>query len=226
MAHTHTRATRRGALAREDLVYRQLQPIRRPSPSNRNYLAFAPRDKTSVTPYSQGFQASRLAQPTPLREPLGRSNRCDSKTFQAYYGYPRCNLNLFRLFRLSLSLTVFGRFFLFLHPRSHKPTTAFTYYVILNPRVECGGTPVPRGARSPTILCHAVRPFVLLPRGPRSPDLLTLPSCVTCGRPCGAESSTTPTSSCARLLRYSHVKFTGRRFVGEDAVVRQLVPGS
>ena len=57
------------------------------------------------------------AQPTPLRESLGRSNQSGSKTSQAWYGHPRCNLNLVRLFRFSLPLPVFRRLFLFPRPR-------------------------------------------------------------------------------------------------------------
>ena len=43
-----------------------------PMPSlDREQLAFVPKDITSTTPYSQGFQALLSAQPTPLRESLG-----------------------------------------------------------------------------------------------------------------------------------------------------------
>ena len=53
-----------------------------------------------------GFQVSLSAQSTSLRESLGRSNQRGSKTPQACYSHPRCNLKLVRLF---LSLAVFGR---------------------------------------------------------------------------------------------------------------------
>ena len=68
------------------------------------------------------------------------------------------------LFRLYLPLPVFGRLFLFPHPRAHKPTVPFSCCAVPNPKVWCGGAPVLRDAEHPTILYHAVRPFfVLLP---------------------------------------------------------------
>ena len=57
-----------------------------------------------------GFQASLSAQPMLLGESLGRSNRSGSKTSQACYGHPRCNVNLVRLFRFPLHLRVLGVF--------------------------------------------------------------------------------------------------------------------
>ena len=111
-----------------------------------------------------GFQVSLLEQqPTSLRESLGWSNQRGSKTSQACYSHPRCNLNLVRLFRLSLPLPVFGRLFIFLRPRGRKPTAPFTYCTIPDPRVKCGGAPVPRHAKHPKIICLAVRPLFLLP---------------------------------------------------------------
>ena len=84
----------------------------------------------STTPYSQGFQASLSAQPTPLRESLGRSNQRGSKTSQASYGHPRCDLDLVRLFRLFVSLLVLGRFFFFTHPRGHECTAPSAYCTV------------------------------------------------------------------------------------------------
>ena len=46
-------------------------------------------------------------------------------------------LSASRVFRFSLPLPVFGRLFLFLHPRGHKPSAPFTYCAILGPRVKC-----------------------------------------------------------------------------------------
>ena len=110
---------------------------------------------------------------------------------------------------------VFGRLFLFLHPCGHEPTAPFMYCVIPGPRVKCTSAPVPRDAKLPKILCHAIRPFFLLP--PPAPvfelslSLPTWPSWVTCGHPCGAAVPTTTTSSCARLFRCSRIRFAGGR---------------
>ena len=73
---------------------------------------------------------SLTAQSTSLRESLGWPNQRGSKTSQACYSHPRCNLNLVRLFRFSLLLPLIGRIFLFAHPRGHKPTTPFLYRVL------------------------------------------------------------------------------------------------
>ena len=72
------------------------------------------------------FQVSLQTQSTSLRESLGWSNQRGSKTSQACHSHPRRNLNLIRLFRFSLPLQVFGRLFLFFHPRGHKPTASRT----------------------------------------------------------------------------------------------------
>ena len=77
----------------------------------------------------KGFQFSLTAQSTSLRESLGWPNQRGSKTSQACYSHPRCNLNLVRLFRFSLLLPLIGRIFFFPHPRGHKPTTPFLYRV-------------------------------------------------------------------------------------------------
>ena len=107
-----------------------------------------------------GFQVSPPAQSTSLWESLSWCNqRGSSKTSQVCYSHPRCNVNLVRLFRLSLLLPALGRLFLFLHPRGHTPTAPFTYCAILDHRVKCGGASVPRDAKKPRILCHTVRPF-------------------------------------------------------------------
>ena len=93
-------------------------------PSDRNYLALAPKDITSRISYSKGSQASLSAQqPAPLGESLGCSNRHSFKTSKASSGHPRCSLNLVHLFYLSL-LPVFRRIFLFLHPCGDKPATS------------------------------------------------------------------------------------------------------
>ena len=133
MAHTRTRATRKRALARGRLVYHQSRVFR--YPLDRNYLAFVPKGITSTTPHPQGFQASLPAQPMPFGESLGPSNQRGSKTSQACYGRPRCNLELVRLFRFSLPLPDFRHLFLFPHPCGHKPTAPFAYCALPNPRV-------------------------------------------------------------------------------------------
>ena len=168
-----------------------------------------------ITSYSRGSQASPSVQPTPPREFLVRSNQRSSETSQASYGHSGCKLNFVRIFYSSLPLPLFRRFFLFPHPRGHKPATPFAYYIVPSTRVGCSGTPVPRDAKRPIILCHAVHPLFLFPPPAhvvlRSPALSTRPSWVTSGRLCGAANPSTTASSCARLLRYSHVKFSGGR---------------
>ena len=76
------------------------------------------------------FQVSLSAQSTPVGESLDRSNQRGSRTSQVRCSYPKCTLNLVLLFRFSLSLPLFGRFFLFLHPRDHKPTAPFMHCVV------------------------------------------------------------------------------------------------
>ena len=61
-------------------------------------------------PYSQGFQFTLTAQSTSLSESLGWSNQRGSKTSQACYSHPRCDLNLVRLFRFSLLLPLMDAF--------------------------------------------------------------------------------------------------------------------
>ena len=80
----------RNALNRESLVYRQPRVISR---------ICTPRHSIYNCVLS-GFQASLSEQSTSLGESLGRSNQGGSNTSQACYSHPRCNLNLFRLFRL------------------------------------------------------------------------------------------------------------------------------
>ena len=58
-----------------------------------------------------GFQFSLTAKSTSLRESLGWPNQRGSKTSQACYSHPRCNLNLVRLFRFSFLLPLIGRIF-------------------------------------------------------------------------------------------------------------------
>ena len=198
--------------------------------TDRNYLAFAHKGIAYTTPYSQGFQASLSAQPTPLGESLGRSNQRGSKTSQACYGHPRRNLNLVRLFRFSFPLPVFGRLCFFSHPRGYKSTAPFAYCALPNPRVKCGGTPAPRDSKNPTILCHAVCSFFLLPPGPRFPAFSSSPDMILLGNlwsPMQSSAPTTTTSLCARLLRCSHIWFTGgrlcRRGCGCSATYTRLV---
>ena len=105
-------------------------------PPDRNYHAYAQKGITSTTSYSQGFEASLSAQPTPLGESLGWSNQRSPKTSQACYGHPRCNLNLVRLLRFSLPLPVFRGLFLFPLPRGHKPTAPFVYCAVPNPSLN------------------------------------------------------------------------------------------
>ena len=132
MAHARTHATQRGALTRKGLVYRYIasREPSEPPPPDRKYLAFEPRRTTSTTPYPQGVQASLLARPMPLQKSLGRSNLQSSKASQASYDPRRCNL-----FHLSLPLPVFGRLFLFPHPRDQIPAAPFAYTV---PRLLTG----------------------------------------------------------------------------------------
>ena len=74
--------------------------------------------------YSNGTVAS-------LSESLGWFNRRGSKTSQACYSHPRCDLNLARLFRFSLLLPLIGRILFLLNPRGHKTTAPFVYYPCL-----------------------------------------------------------------------------------------------
>ena len=87
------------------------------TPPDRNYFAFAPKGKVFTTPYTQGFQVSLSLHPPPLGEFLSPSNQRSSKTSQACYDYPRCNLDRVRLFRFSPPLPIFRRLFLFPRPR-------------------------------------------------------------------------------------------------------------
>ena len=104
------RAAQRGALAWY-ITSRELRhPIPPPSPGSQlPYLTFTPRGIASTTPYSQGSQNSLSVQPKPLRESLDRFNQRSFETSQSSYGHPGCNLNLnlVRLFRLSLFLCLF-----------------------------------------------------------------------------------------------------------------------
>ena len=112
IAYTHACNTkRRRALARLKRVwYIASRPVSSDTPPDRNYLAFAPKDVTSIPPYSRGSQTSLSMQPTPLRESLSRSNQRGSETSQVSYGRPKCDLNLVRLFCLSLLCSFSGAF--------------------------------------------------------------------------------------------------------------------
>ena len=160
---------------------------------------FTQRHTVTSIPYSQGSYASLAAQPTPLREFLGRSNQCGSETSKASDGHPRCSLNFVILLCPSLPLPVFGRLLFFPRPRVHK--TPVSSAAVLQ-------SPVMSNTRRFSAT-HSVYYFSFYP-GPRSLALTTLPSWVNCGRPCGAVPLT-PTSSCAQLLRYSHIQFAGGR---------------
>ena len=147
------------------------------------------------------------------------------------------------LSRLSLPLPVFGCIFLFPHPRGHKPTAPFSYCAVPNPKVWCGGAPVPRDAEHPTIFYHAVRPFFVLLPDARFPALSSslslslslslflpaLPSWVTCGPPCGAAPppQQPPRVRFSRLFRCSHIGFAGgllcRRGCGCSATCARLL---
>ena len=107
------------------------------------------------------YQHSRRRLGSPWVDPINAV-----KIYQACYGLPRCNLNLVRLFHFFLPLLVFGAFSSSLthavknlQPPSHIGT------ILPNPRVKCGGAPVPRDANHPTIICQTVRPF--FPVSPR-----------------------------------------------------------
>ena len=120
------------------------------------------------TPYSQGFRFlyrhSRRRLGSPWVDPINAALK-RLKLATVTLG---ATSTLSRLFRFSLPLPVFGRLFIFLHPRGHKPTAPFTYCVISD------GGPVPRDAKQPKILCHAVRPFFLVPPRPTFSRVLQL----------------------------------------------------
>ena len=137
------------------------------TPPDRNSFAFPPKGKVFTTPYAQGFQVSLSRQPPPLGQSLGPSNQRSSKTSQACYGYPRCNLDLMRLF--------FQTYF-------HLPSptrwcqTPFAYFAVPNPRLKCGGAPVPvmpNTRRSSALQCVHCFSFPLAHDFPRSPALST-----------------------------------------------------
>ena len=65
----------------------------------RNYLAFGHKENIYHIVLEEP-QAFPSAQPTPLRESLGRPNQRGSKTSHASCGYPRCDLNLVSLLHL------------------------------------------------------------------------------------------------------------------------------
>ena len=117
-----------------------------------------------ITRFS-GFQAFLSAQSTPLGESLGRSNQRGSKTSnQACYGHPRCNLNLVGLFRFSLfvcrCLDAFSSSFTHAAINLQPPSRTVLYIRPQGQVQRCFS--VPRDAKYPTILCHAVRPFFFL----------------------------------------------------------------
>ena len=128
MAHTRTRATERGALAREGLVYCQPWVIRCPPP-NHNYLVSAHKGVTSTTPYFQGSLASLLMQPTTLRDSLCWPNQRGSEMSQAFYDHPSGNLTL-SASSASLFCQFSGAFSSSLTHLSKQPSTPFVYCVL------------------------------------------------------------------------------------------------
>ena len=211
-ANTHAGNAKKGTrYCREGFVY--LQP---------RAILYLPRIATSSLLHPESFQASLPAQPTPptpLGESLGRSTQRDSKTSQYCYGHPGATSTLSASSGSVFPCRCSDAFSSSLHPRGHKPTAPFPYFAVSNLSVLCGGTPVPRDAKHPTIICHAARPFFLLsplppPPAhifPRFPALPIWPSWVTCCRPWGAAPPTTTAFSCPRLFRYSHIWFAGGR---------------
>ena len=142
-----TRATRRRALDRESLV----APSREPSetPPDRNHLAFSP-----TKPHSQGFRLlyrhnrqRRFGSPWvgPIKEAL--------KRFKLTTVTPGATSTL-----SASSSAVYGRLFLFPHPRGHSPL-----------RIRCCTKPqgqVRRGS-SPSLCEIADDPL------PRSPSIIS-----------------------------------------------------
>ena len=61
---------------------------------------------------------------------MGWSNQRGSKTSQACYSHPRCDLSLVHLLRFSLLLSLIGRIF-FLHARGHKPIAPSCIFLLL-----------------------------------------------------------------------------------------------
>ena len=90
------------------------------------------------TPYSQGFSLLERHSRRRLVSPwVGLINADRKRLKLATYSHPRCDLNLLRLFRLSLLLLpLIGRIFFLLHPRGHKPTAPLVYCGVPYPRVK------------------------------------------------------------------------------------------
>ena len=102
-------------------------------------------------------------------------------TSQACYGHHRCNLNIVRLVRFSLPLSVFGRLFLFLHLCCYNPTALSMYCAVPNPRVKCGGAPVSpvmpnsqRSAATQSVYSFSFPPCPHIPAFSNSPDMALL----------------------------------------------------
>ena len=129
-----------------------------------------------ITPYSQGPQAFLSAQPTSLLpELLGRSNQCGFETSRASHGHLRCNLNLVRLFCLSLPLPIFERLLLSslthtaVNPRSPSHTV---FHQAERFSVAMLQSPVMPNTRQSSAT-QSFRPFLLLPPpGSRCPAIL------------------------------------------------------
>ena len=103
MAHTHTRETLRGALARVERVLYITSREPSDEPQNRNYLAFAPEGITSPTSYSLSLLGFLTFPIGAANAALGvvRFNQRGSETSQTFYGHLRyhsIDLNLLRLF--------------------------------------------------------------------------------------------------------------------------------
>ena len=118
----------------ESFVCHQPRAIR--YPPNRNYLAFAPKGVASATPYSQGFRLlyRRTVDAAWGVCPWVGPIHAALKNLKLATVTSGATFNLVRLFRFSLPLPVFERFFLFLRPRGLKPTAPFTYCTVLFPR--------------------------------------------------------------------------------------------
>ena len=150
------------------------------APPPRSQLTrIAPKGLKSVTPYSQSSQVHLSAQPTPLRESLGRFKQCDSKTSQASYGHTPgvTSISFASSAFLFLFWFSFGRLFLVPRPRGHKPTAASPLHILCCTKPEglvqryssppwCRSPDDPP-PRSPSIISHSPPAHVV----PRSPAL-------------------------------------------------------
>ena len=130
----------------------------------------------STTPYSQGFRflnrrnRRRFGSPWvgPINATLER-HKLATVTPGATSTRPAASASLF----LCQCLDAFSSFLT--HPAINlQLPSRSVLYQTLGSRVKCGGAPVPRDAKLPKILCHALRPFFLLP--PPGPRFTALPT--------------------------------------------------